>query len=78
MDAWIHHQRGEHFDRDGAWAASGQVNHALLASLLADEFFAARGPKSTGRERFNLPWLQGTWLVTLPCRQRISRQPCWN
>ncbi|MCG9953934.1 anhydro-N-acetylmuramic acid kinase [Pseudomonas aeruginosa] len=58
MDAWIHHQRGEHFDRDGAWAASGQVNHALLASLLADEFFAARGPKSTGRERFNLPWLQ--------------------
>ncbi|MEW3444655.1 anhydro-N-acetylmuramic acid kinase [Pseudomonas aeruginosa] len=58
MDAWIHHQRGEHFDRDGAWAASGQMNHALLASLLADEFFAARGPKSTGRERFNLPWLQ--------------------
>lgn len=58
MDAWIHHQRGEHFDRDGAWAASGQMNHALLASLLADEFFAARGPKSTGRERFNLSWLQ--------------------
>ena len=34
-----------------------QMNHALLASLLADEFFAARG-KSTGRERFNLSWLQ--------------------
>ncbi|KPD26744.1 MULTISPECIES: anhydro-N-acetylmuramic acid kinase [Pseudomonas aeruginosa group] len=58
MDAWIHFRRGEHFDRGGAWAASGRVNDDLLATLLADEFFATRGPKSTGRERFNLAWLQ--------------------
>lgn len=58
LDSWIHHQRGEAYDRDGAWAASGRVNAELLQRFLADEFFATRGPKSTGRERFNLPWLQ--------------------
>lgn len=58
LDSWIQHQRGEAYDRDGAWAASGQVNADLLKRFLADDFFAARGPKSTGRERFNLTWLQ--------------------
>ncbi|WP_374441874.1 anhydro-N-acetylmuramic acid kinase [Pseudomonas panipatensis] len=58
LDSWIQHQRGEAFDHDGAWAASGQVNADLLTRFLADDFFAARGPKSTGRERFNLTWLQ--------------------
>ena len=57
LDAWIRHQRGAPFDRDGAWAASGQPHSDLLQRLLADEYFALRGPKSTGRERFNLEWL---------------------
>lgn len=65
LDSWIHHQRGDTYDRDGAWAASGQVNAELLQRFLADDFFAARGPKSTGRERFNLPWLQAK-LAELP------------
>ncbi|MFX6755305.1 anhydro-N-acetylmuramic acid kinase, partial [Acinetobacter baumannii] len=30
MDAWIAHCRGLDYDRDGAWAASGQVDAALL------------------------------------------------
>ena len=58
LDSWIHDQRGESYDRDGAWAASGRVNDELLQRFLADDFFATRGPKSTGRERFNLPWLK--------------------
>lgn len=57
LDAWIHQQQGEHFDRDGQWAASGQVEPALLKELLSDPFFVTKGPKSTGREVFNLPWL---------------------
>ena len=57
LDAWIDQQRGERFDRDGAWAASGQVQTELLNTLLGDEFFQTRGPKSTGRELFNLNWL---------------------
>lgn len=58
LDAWIQLQRREEFDQGGQWAASGQVDPALLKSLLGDPFFATLGPKSTGREVFNLPWLQ--------------------
>lgn len=57
MDAWIHHHSGQSYDRDGAWAASGQVQEPLLHALLGDPFFQTTGPKSTGRELFNLPWL---------------------
>ena len=59
LDAWIHHSQGRHFDADGAWAAQGQVEPSLLQRLLSDPFFVKSGPKSTGREHFNLPWLQG-------------------
>jgi anhydro-N-acetylmuramic acid kinase len=58
LDAWIGKVRGDAFDRDGAWAASGQLNAALLQALMSDPYFATRGPKSTGRELFNLPWLE--------------------
>ena len=58
MDAWIHRQRGENYDRDGKWAAIGKVEPALLKALLSDPFFVTKGPKSTGREVFNLPWLE--------------------
>lgn len=57
LDAWIHQQRGDNYDRDGQWAASGKVEPALLRALLSDPFFVTQGPKSTGREVFNLPWL---------------------
>jgi anhydro-N-acetylmuramic acid kinase len=58
LDAWIHLKQGLTYDRDGQWAASGKVNPALLQHLYSDPFFAGTGPKSTGREVFNLPWLQ--------------------
>ncbi|WP_313712871.1 anhydro-N-acetylmuramic acid kinase [Pseudomonas sp.] len=65
MDAWIERKRGQAYDADGAWAASGNVQDDLLSSLLSDPFFAGSGPKSTGREVFNLPWLD-THLARLP------------
>ena len=58
LDAWIYLQRGEHFDHGGQWAASGKVQPQLLNALLSDPFFLTKGPKSTGREVFNLAWLQ--------------------
>jgi anhydro-N-acetylmuramic acid kinase len=57
MDHWCQQQRGEPYDRDGAWAASGRVDSALLAALLADPFFARQPPKSTGRDLFHADWL---------------------
>lgn len=65
MDTWIQACKGDSYDKDGAWAASGQVNPLLLMTLLSDAFFAGTGPKSTGREVFNLTWLQQQ-LATLP------------
>ena len=39
-------------DLDGALAARGRVDAALLAHLMADPFFQLEPPRSTGRERF--------------------------
>jgi anhydro-N-acetylmuramic acid kinase len=57
LDAWCLRHRGEAFDRDGAFAASGSVDTPLLEALLADPYFALAPPKSTGREHFHLSWL---------------------
>ncbi|MGE7137898.1 anhydro-N-acetylmuramic acid kinase [Luteibacter sp. NPDC031894] len=57
MDAWCLRHRGEAFDRDGRFAASGRVDDELLAQLLDDAYFALPPPKSTGREHFHLAWL---------------------
>lgn len=59
MDAWIERHRALPFDRNGEWAASGVVLPELLETMLRDRFFATTGPKSTGRELFNLHWLDG-------------------
>lgn len=58
MDAWCREHTGESFDRDGGLAARGRVDDALLARLLADDYFARPAPKSTGRETFQLQWLR--------------------
>ena len=59
LDAWIRRHRGLDYDAAGAWAASGQVQSTLLQRLLAEPYFAANLPKSTGRDLFDLPWLDG-------------------
>ncbi|MCE2999666.1 MAG: anhydro-N-acetylmuramic acid kinase [Betaproteobacteria bacterium] len=58
MDGWIARHRSERYDRGGAWAACGRVLPALAARMLAHDFFGRRPPKSTGRETFNLHWLE--------------------
>lgn len=58
LDAWIQRNRGTSYDEDGLWAASGHVQPQLLAAFMQDSFFATQGPKSTGRELFNLEWLE--------------------
>jgi anhydro-N-acetylmuramic acid kinase len=57
MDAWAARHLGQMRDAGGAWAAGGMPEPALLASLLDDPYFAMPAPKSTGREYFNLDWL---------------------
>jgi anhydro-N-acetylmuramic acid kinase len=59
MDAWCAEHVGDAFDADGAWAASGEPIAPLLARLLAEPYFERLPPKSTGRDLFNMPWLDG-------------------
>ncbi len=58
LDNWINKQQGVPFDDRGQWAASGKVNTALLNLLLSDAYFKRPPPKSTGREYFNVHWLE--------------------
>jgi anhydro-N-acetylmuramic acid kinase len=58
MDDWIQLVRGMHYDRDGAWAASGVVIDDLLKRWLADPYFDQAPPKSTGREYFNRDFIE--------------------
>ncbi len=57
MDAWIQKEKGVLFDVHGDFASSGQIHKHLLEHCLKDPYFNAPYPKSTGREYFNLEWL---------------------
>ncbi|MCK5877479.1 MAG: anhydro-N-acetylmuramic acid kinase [Candidatus Marithrix sp.] len=57
IDAFAYQQKHLRIDKDGKWAASGQVHANLLKDMLEDEYFSRLAPKSTGRDYFNLEWL---------------------
>ena len=57
MDGWIKKHRRKDKDDCGRWAASGELDEALLDRMLKDPYFRQKPPKSTGREYFNLAWL---------------------
>lgn len=59
MDYWCQRHTGQPYDAGGAWAASGRVLPALLATLQAEPYLALPPPKSTGRDLFNPEWLMG-------------------
>ena len=58
LDVWCSKHTGNSFDDGGAWGATGQVNLKLLEQLMTHPFLSQPAPKSTGREIFNLAWLE--------------------
>jgi anhydro-N-acetylmuramic acid kinase len=58
MDQWAQRHLGQAYDSEGKWAQSGVIHEALLMQLLSEPFFAKAAPRSTGRELFNLKWLE--------------------
>jgi anhydro-N-acetylmuramic acid kinase len=64
LDAWIAQHQGRDYDDRGQWAATGQCDTALLQQLLDDPYLRLRPPKSTGRELFNMAWLQNKLGLT--------------
>ncbi|GIH11712.1 anhydro-N-acetylmuramic acid kinase [Rhizocola hellebori] len=58
IDAAAWRACGAHFDRDGELAAAGRIDPDLLAALLAEPYYALPPPKTTGKELFNLAYLE--------------------
>ena len=58
LDQWIARHQGAAYDDKGHWAAQGCTSRPLLDRLLQHHFFSVQGPRSTGKEDFNLPWLE--------------------
>ena len=63
LDSWFEKHQHAPYDHDGLWAASGKINPDLLRLMLNDDYFKLPIPKSTGREYFNLSWLQAQLAV---------------
>ena len=57
MDDWILLNLGKPYDQGGLWGKSGKKIPALLKKMLEDDYFDKPAPKSTGRDYFNIDWL---------------------
>jgi anhydro-N-acetylmuramic acid kinase len=60
------------FDRDGALAAAGRPIESVIEALLADPWYAAAPPKSTGRERYTAAFIAD---FVARCRNAKSKTP---
>lgn len=58
LDAWCLRHTGQVYDKNGDWAAQGKIIGDLLKKLHeTTHFFTLPPPKSTGRDLFNIQWL---------------------
>ncbi len=64
LDAWIQQCRKRNYDEHGQWAASGIIQQELLEQALLDPYFTTAPPKSTGKDDFNLAWLNALFNKT--------------
>jgi anhydro-N-acetylmuramic acid kinase len=62
----------QRFDRNGAIAAKGHVNRALLDSLLADKYYKTKPPKTSGREQYGSPFVDRLVATGLPLEDLIA------
>ena len=58
LDLWCQKHTDKTFDKNGQWAATGQYVSHLLELFLSEPYFQQNYPKSTGKEWFNLGWLE--------------------
>ncbi|CAM3797447.1 anhydro-N-acetylmuramic acid kinase [Parendozoicomonas haliclonae] len=74
MDDWCYRHSGRRYDKNGRWAATGEVSQPLLNTLMADKYFSRKAPKSTGKEYFHHSWLWHgiSQLEEAPCPEDIQ------
>jgi len=79
LDMWIAKHKNLKYDKDGEWARSAEVDYTLLDVMMADAYFLQPYPKSTGREKFNMAWLEdmltrrGSSVCTLVAEADVQR-----
>lgn len=58
LDAWTQAHFERSYDHNGEIASAGSIIKELLTRFLADPWFSVKPPKSTGKEHFNLKYVQ--------------------
>ena len=58
VDAWCQSKLNKPYDDKGHWARTGKLDGQLLKRLLDERYFYVEPPKSSGKELFNLDWLE--------------------
>lgn len=76
MDAWCSIHRGSKYDKDAQFAREGVVVPELLTQLMTEPYLLRSAPKSTGRELFNLPWLEQQLETMTLTSQDVQRTLC--
>ncbi|WP_332404711.1 anhydro-N-acetylmuramic acid kinase [Vibrio metschnikovii] len=76
MDYWCAQHTGRAYDKDGQWARQGKLDLPLLQRLKQDTYFSQPAPKSTGREWFNLAWLENKLAGLTVNQQDVQRTLC--
>jgi len=76
MDAWCMKHLNQPYDKDAAFASRGDVNQSLLNQLLDEPYLKLAAPKSTGRELFNLLWLERILAQHTLSNQDVQRTLC--
>lgn len=75
LDGWCEKHTGQPYDRHAQWARQGQLNMPLLEQLMSDIYLQKPPPKSTGREHYNLEWLEKQ-LTHEISKQDVQRTLC--
>lgn len=57
MDLWVKRNQNKTYDKNGAWAKTGEVSTELLDKLLADPFCKMQPPKSIDKGYYSKAWL---------------------
>ena len=73
LDAWVSKHKNLSYDKCGEWAKSGIVDDTLLDAMMSEAYFSLPYPKSTGREKFNMAWLECYLTEDTPKPEDIQR-----
>lgn len=76
LDDWVHRHRGVPYDDNGHWAATGQVDDALLARCLDEPYFRLPPPRAPVATCSTRAGCRNAWpRAARACRRRPTCRP---